>query len=155
MRGWRPPLVRLQNVVAGGGSDDGQRKRRPEAGGAGRRRKKSERYGREGGRAAKGVDFRVHPRGEPASGRRQGRAGREFTSTTEFLQDPVSHELTHQRVYTRQTHSWIKSGRARDSKGQPIGIFLNSVLVPNREGSTKFPKTWQKEFSFFIVFVEY
>lgn len=110
--------------------------------------------GREGGRAAKGVDFRVHPRGEPASGRRQGRAGREFTPATEFLQDPVSHELTHQRVYTRQTHSWIKSGRARDSKGQPVGIFLNSVLVPNREGSTKFPKTWQKEFSFFIVFVE-
>lgn len=130
--GCRPPLVRLQNVVAGGGSDDGQRKRGPGE------------EDRDGGKRARGGGqlrgwTLESIQGEPASGgwRRGG-------WKAENLRPPLNSYRTSYRTSSRInvcTHAantlvgkkWTRTRRetAKDSRG----IFLNSVPVLERDPS--------------------
>lgn len=130
--GCRPPLVRLQNVVAGGGSDDGQRKRGPGE------------EDRDGGKRARGGGqlrgwTLESIQGEPASGgwRRGG-------WKAENLRPPLNSYRTSYRTSSRInvcTHAantlvgkkWTRTRceTAKDSRG----IFLNSVPVLERDPS--------------------
>lgn len=106
-------------------------------GGQRRRRKKSERYGGQlRGWTLESIQ------GEPARGRSEGVSrveGREFTPATEFLQDLVSHELTHQRVYTRQTHSRIKSGHAHAQRRNILEFGARSPSIFRKHGRRNSP----------------
>lgn len=133
--GCRPPLVRLQNVVAGGGSDDGQRKRGPGE------------EDRDGGKRARGGGqlrgwTLESIQGEPASGgwRRGG-------WKAENLRPPLNSYRTSYRTSSRInvcTHAantlvgkkWTRTRceTAKDSRG----IFLNSVPVLEPRGIHQF-----------------